>query len=60
MELRQTGKRVAQLACREHARDLLGQETARHKREGPRGRAIKPLRVINHTCQWSLFSRLGQ
>jgi hypothetical protein len=60
VKLRQTGERVAQLSCREHDCDPLGQETARHKREGPRGRTIKPLRVINHTYQWLLFSRLGQ
>ena len=60
MELRQTGERVAQLSRREHERDLLRHETARHKRQGPRGRAVEPLRVINGTQEWLLLGGLGQ
>ena len=60
MEVRQAGERVAQLASREHKRDLLRQQTARYKRQGPRGRAIEPLRVVNETQQWLLLGGLGQ
>jgi hypothetical protein len=60
MELRQTGEQVAQLSCREHDRDLLCDQTTSHKGEGPRGRAVKPLCVIEEADEGLLLSGFGQ
>ena len=60
VELRKARERVAQLARREHERDLLRQQAASHERKRPRRRAIEPLRVIDNTQERPLLGGLGQ
>ena len=56
----QTGERVAQLSRREHERDPLRQQAARHERQRPRRRTVEPLRVIDDSKEWLLLGGLGQ
>ena len=60
MKLRQSGERVAQLASREHERDLLRQQAAGHERQRARRRTIEPLRVIDDTQERPLLRSLRQ
>ena len=60
MELRQARERLAKLSRRKHERDLLRYETTGHKGQGPRGRTIEPLRVVNGTHEWLLLGGFGQ
>ena len=55
----QADERAAELPCRQHDRDLLGQQAARHECQGPRRRAIEPLRVVGEAQQWLHLGGLG-
>jgi hypothetical protein len=57
---RQSREFVAQLAGREHERDLLRQQAAGDECERACRRPIEPLRVIDDTQQWSLLRSLRQ
>ena len=59
-KLRQSRERVAELASREHERDLLRQQAAGHERERARRRTIEPLRVIDETQERPLLRSLRQ
>ena len=59
-KLRQSRERVAQLASREHERDLLRQQATGHERERARRRTVEPLRVIDDTSERPLLRSLGQ
>jgi hypothetical protein len=56
----QTGERVAQLSRREHERDPLRQQAARHERQSPRRGTIEPMRVVDDTHEWLLLGGLGE
>jgi len=60
VELRQARERLAKLPRREHERDLFRYETTRHKGQGPHGRTVEPLRVVNGTREWLLLGGFGQ
>jgi hypothetical protein len=60
VKLRQTGERVAQLSRREHERDLLRKEPARHKGDGSLRRTVEPLRVIDQAQERLLLGGLGK
>ena len=60
MKLRQPLERIAGLTGRKHQHDPLRQQTASHKRQGPRGGAIKPLCVVDQTYERPVLRRLGQ
>jgi hypothetical protein len=59
-ELRESRWRVARLAHREHDRDPLRQQPARHERERARRRTIEPLRVVDDAQEGLLLGSFGQ
>jgi hypothetical protein len=60
VQLREARQRLAQLARREHQRDLLRQQAASHEPKRARRRPIQPLRVIDNTEDRPLLGGLGQ
>ena len=60
VELREARERLAQLAGREHQRNLLRQQAASHEPKRARRRPIEPLRVIDNTQERALLGGLRQ
>ena len=60
VKLWEARQRLAQLAGREHERDLLRQQAASHKSKRARRRPIEPLRVVDDTEERPVGGGFGQ
>jgi len=60
VKLRQIGERLTHFSGREHEGDPLGEQSARHEGQRPRGGDVEPLGVVHDAEQRPLLGRLGQ
>ena len=60
VKLRQIGERLTHFSCREHERDPLGEQSARHEGQRARGGDVEPLGVVHDAEKRLLLGRLGQ